>query len=72
MLKKMIMKFHHTKLGYKVDSYFFDRNIDRLAKAIYKANKGSVPEVTKKDAMNIAVGILWNNIDKVKEGLNSK
>jgi len=60
------------KLKVKIDEYFFNRNIDKLAKAIWKyAFKGSIsPQYTKDDAMEVAINIIWNDADDMKKILS--
>lgn len=60
------------KLRVKIDKYFFNRNIDKLAKAIWKyAFKSSLdPQYTKNDAMEVAINILWNDADDMKKILS--
>lgn len=59
-------------LKVKIDEYFFNRSIDKLAKAIWKyAFKGSLnPQYTKDDAMEVAISIIWNNADGIKKILS--
>ena len=56
-----------NKIKVKIDEYFFNRNIDKLAKAIWKyAFKVSLdPKYTKDDAMKAAIGIIWNDADSI-------
>lgn len=54
------------------DECFIDRNITKLAKAIWKyCFKYSVePKYSKQDAMTIAMAIFWNDADACKEVLS--
>ena len=65
-------KFMFKKLRVKIDKYFFNRNIDKLARAIWKyAFKPSLdPQYTKNDAMVVAMNILWNDADDMKKILS--
>ena len=60
------------KLRVKIDKYFFNRNIDKLAREIWKyAFKPSLdPQYTKNDAMEVAMNILWNDADDMKKILS--
>ena len=65
-------KFMFKKLRVKIDKYFFNINIDKLARAIWKyAFKPSLdPQYTKNDAMEVAMNILWNDADDMKKILS--
>lgn len=65
-------KFMFKKLKVKIDEYFFNRNIDKLAGAIWRyALKGSLdPQYTKDDAMEVAINIMWNDADGMKKILS--
>jgi hypothetical protein len=65
-------KFMLEKLRVKIDEYFFNRRIDKLAKAIWKyAFKVSLdPKYTKDDAMEVAINIIWNDADGMKKILS--
>ena len=60
------------KLRVKIDEYFFNRRIDKLAKAIWKyAFKVSLdPKYTKDDAMEVAINLIWNDADGMKKILS--
>lgn len=60
------------KLKVKIDEYLFNRNINKLAKAIWKyAFKESLdPRYTKDDAMEVAINIIWNDADDMKKILS--
>ena len=54
------------------NEYFFNRRIDKLAKAIWKyAFKVSLdPKYTKDDAMEVAINLIWNDADGMKKILS--
>lgn len=53
-------------------SIFLNRNIDKLATAIWRYSfKGSIePKYTKDDAMEVAINIMWNDADGMKKILS--
>lgn len=55
----------------KIDFYFdIALPINKLTKTIYRVNKGCVPALTKDDCRKIAMCILWNDADGMKEVLS--
>lgn len=57
------------KIKVKIDEYLLNRNINKLAKAIwiYAFKRSIDPQYTKDDAMKVALNITWNDADGMKE-----
>ena len=59
-MKKLKLWFQKARKPF--DNWILYRQIDKLANAIYKyAFKDSSPHYTKKDALNVAKAIIWND-----------
>lgn len=57
------------KIKVKIDEYFLNRAINKLANAIWRyVFKSTIdPQRTKDDAMKVALNIIWNDADGMKE-----
>lgn len=61
-LQRLLQPYHE---------YLLIRQIRKLSKAIWKYGlKGVEPKFKREDATDIAMGILWNDADRIKKVLS--
>lgn len=54
-----------------IDHYLYiNRPIKKMAKVIYKCNRGCTPKLSYDDCVGIAFGIYWNDADEIKKYLS--